>query len=145
MAKTQSSIRKHLLLTLTNNIFVLCCSECLHHPSSFYKVGITCICDLWSKYILSEIKWNQNVAGRLTVDPLTQRSICGFLFSLVRNITLVNMFRLRVTMALPLAKLTSFCRQVILLWYTKCINKTNHHVVPILICFTTRQTILRNN
>ena len=103
-----------------------------HHPSSFNKV--------WSfvmkrrKDILSEIKCNLKVTGRLTFDLLTQRSINMAFFSHlsfeheVQNINNANIQSYYTCENAPFMnhsdldpqKLTCVCMQVFLLWY--CAN-----------------------
>ena len=83
MSKTRSSIEKHPLLTLNNNLFLLLCSEyfsiIIHHLITKLDASVI----KRRKDILLEIKCNQRVAGRLTFDLLIERSIVGFLFPFI--------------------------------------------------------------
>ena len=80
LAYTQSTIRKHALLTLTNNFFIISCSECLPIIILHIFTNLDVSVIKRRKDILLEIKCIQKVKGRLTFDLLTLKSLCGFLF-----------------------------------------------------------------
>ena len=83
MAYTQSTIRKHALLTLTNNLFITSCSAYLPIIILHFFTNLEVSVIKRRKDILLEIKCSQKVTGRLTFDLLTQKTLYGFLFPFI--------------------------------------------------------------
>ena len=78
-----------------------------HHPSSVFEVGR--ICDLRRKDILSKIKYNERVAGRLTFDLDSKISIW---FPVPKYMYLVSCSRLSFEYegrSLIIAKIKRYC------------------------------------
>ena len=148
MALRQSSIGKHALLTLTKNLLVLRCSECL--PIIIFHIFTNSEVSVIKrrKDIPSEIKCNQKVAERLTFDLLSQRSLCAFLSPFIfwkwrkkpkycrnlRAITLEKCFICESKLAWPSTNWpVSPCK------YSCC------GIIQVPLCCTPKQTELRNN
>ena len=148
MSQTQSSIGKHPLLNFTNSLFVLWCSGCIPIITLHLFTKLDASLIQRRKDILSEIKSNQRVAGRLTFDLLTQRSIFGFLSPFIFWIW---------------SKKHNHCKDLEILHWQKCSvlesywpwPSTNwplsvwkysfYENIQLPICCTSRQTELRNN
>ena len=145
MTKTQSSIGKHPLLNLTNNLFVLWSPGCfpiiiLHVFSKFDASVIQ-----RGKDILSKIKCNEKVAGSLTFWLKDQYLASFSRLSFENEVRSLIIAKIQTYWTGKNAPFLSQSDLDLKNWHVSVWKYSFYDNVPIPICCTTRQTELRNN